>query len=151
MPAWRRRVQMADPTKSAFFWLSAFFFVYCARPEDWFPGLKYIPCAKVTAILAMWGLFTAMGKTKRTFKDVPREGNLLLLGLMFVSGFLSPIWKGGAINHTIDFAKVWIAWMLTFLLITSFERLRRIIFIQASSVAVISLVSIIKGHDQPRL
>jgi hypothetical protein len=73
-----------------FFWLSAFFFVYCARPEDWFPGLKYIPCAKVTAILAMWGLFTALGKTKRTFKDVPKEGKLLLLliGLMFVSGFL---------------------------------------------------------------
>ena len=79
MPAWRRRVQMADPTKSAFFWLSAFFFVYCARPEDWFPGLKYIPCAKVTAILAMWGFFTSLGRTKRTFKDVPKEGKLLLL------------------------------------------------------------------------
>jgi len=23
----------------AFFWLSAFYFVYCARPEDWIPGL----------------------------------------------------------------------------------------------------------------
>ncbi len=153
LPAWRRVTKIADPTKSGFFWLSAFFFVYCARPEDWFPGLKYIPCAKVTAILAMWGLFTALGKTKRTFKDVPKEGKLLLLliGLMFVSGFLSPIWKGGAINHTIDFSKVWIAWMLTFLLITSFERLRTIIEIQAASVAVICLISIIKGHNQPRL
>jgi len=153
LPAWRRVTKIADPTKSGFFWLSAFFFVYCARPEDWFPGLKYIPCAKVTAILAMWGLFTALGKTKRTFKDVPKEGKLLLLliGLMFVSGFLSPIWKGGAINHTIDFSKVWIAWMLTFLLITSFERLRHIIEIQAASVAVICLISIIKGHNQPRL
>jgi O-antigen ligase/polysaccharide polymerase Wzy-like membrane protein len=153
LPAWRRVTKIADPTKSAFFWLSAFFFVYCARPEDWFPGLKYIPCAKVTAILAMWGLFTALGKTKRTFKDVPKEGKLLLLliGLMFVSGFLSPIWKGGAINHTIDFSKVWIAWMLTFLLITSFERLRTIIEIQAGSVAVICLISIIKGYNQPRL
>jgi hypothetical protein len=153
LPAWRRVTKIADPTKSGFFWLSAFFFVYCARPEDWFPGLKYIPCAKVTAILAMWGLFTALGKTKRTFKDVPKEGKLLLLliGLMFVSGFLSPIWKGGAINHTIDFSKVWIAWMLTFLLITSFERLRTIIEIQAASVAVICLISIIKGHSQPRL
>lgn len=153
LPLWRRATKVADPTKSGFFWLSAFFFVYCARPEDWFPGLKYIPCAKVTAILAMWGLFTALGKTKRTFKDVPKEGKLLLLliGLMFVSGFLSPIWKGGAVNHTIDFSKVWIAWMLTFLLITSFERLRAIIEIQAASVAVICLISIVKGHNQPRL
>jgi O-antigen ligase len=153
IPAWRKRIQVADPTKSAFFWLSAFFVVYCARPEDWVPGLGYLPCAKITAILAMWGFFTAMGKTKRTFKDVPQEGKLLLLliALFFISGFLSPIWKGGAISHTIDFAKVWVAWMLTFLLITTFERLRRIIFIQAVSVVVISTVSLIKGHDQPRL
>ena len=149
----RRTVQLADPTKFAFFWLSAFFIVYCARPEDYIPGLNLIPCAKITAILAMWGLFRAWGKTKRTFKDVPKEGKLLLtlIGLFFVAGLLSPIWKGGAINHTIDFSKVWIAWMLTFLLITDFKRLRHIIQIQAVSVAVICAVSIIKGHSRPRL
>ena len=117
-PGWRRLASAVDPTKSAFFWLSAFFVVYCARPEDWIPGLSYLPCAKITAILAMWGLFNAWGKTKRTVKDVPREGKLLfvLVVLLFVSGFLSPIWKAGAISHTIDFSKVWVAWMLTFLL-----------------------------------
>jgi O-antigen ligase len=148
-----RKLPAVDATKFAFFWLSAFFFVYCARPEDWFPGLKYIPCAKVTAILAMWGLFTSLGKTKRTFKDVPKEGKLLLLliGLMFMAGVFSPIWKGGAINHTIDFSKVWVAWMLTFLLITDFTRLRKIITIQAASVSIICIISIIKGHNQPRL
>jgi O-antigen ligase len=153
MPGRRRSIPFADPTKMGFFWLSAFFVVYCARPEDWFPGLKYLPCAKITAILAMWGLFTALGRTKRTFKDVPKEGKLLLLliVIMFVGAFLSPIWKGGAVNHTIDFAKVWIAWMITFMLITTFERLRQIIQIQAASVAVICAISIIKGHNQPRL
>jgi O-antigen ligase len=70
---------------------------------------------------------------------------------MFAGAFLSPIWKGGAVNHTIDFAKVWIAWMITFMLITTFERLRQIIQIQAASVAVICAISIIKGHNQPRL
>ncbi|MFY9648085.1 MAG: O-antigen ligase family protein [Terriglobales bacterium] len=152
-PGRRQAIKLADPTKFAFFWLSAFFFVYCARPEDWFPGLKYIPCAKVTAILAMWGLFTSLGKTKRTFKDIPREGNLLLLliGLYYFAALLSPIWKMGALNHTIDYSKVWVAWILTFLLITDFGRLRQIIEIQAASVAVIATVSIIKGHSQPRL
>jgi len=145
--------RVADPTKGAFFWLTAFFVVYCARPEDWIPGLRYFPLAKITAILALWGLFNALGKTKRTFKDVPKEGKLLLLliGLLFVGGFLSPVWKGGAVNHTIDFSKVWVAWILTFLLITSFDRLRRIIHIQAASVAVICAFSIIKGHNHPRL
>ena len=101
----------------------------------------------------MWGLFTSLGKTKRTFKDIPREGNLLLLliGLYYFAALLSPIWKMGALNHTIDYSKVWVAWILTFLLITDFGRLRQIIEIQAASVAVIATVSIIKGHSQPRL
>lgn len=153
IPSWRRRIQNADPTKQGFFWLGAFFIVYCARPEDWIPLLKYLPLAKITAILAMWSFFQVLGRTKRTFKDVPKEGKLLLalIALYFVGGFLSPVWPGGAVSHTIDYSKVWVAWMLTFLLITTFERLRKIIYIQAASVAVICTISIIKGHDQPRL
>jgi hypothetical protein len=153
MPGRRDSFRLADPTKMGFFWLSAFFVVYCARPEDWVPGLKYLPCAKITAILAMWGMFTALGRTKRTFKDAPVEAKLLLVMILilFLSAFTSPIWIGGAVNHTIDFAKVWVAWMLTFLLITTFDRLRQIIQIQTASVAVICAISIIKGHNQPRL
>jgi O-antigen ligase len=149
----RKLAPIIDSTKGAFFWLSAFFFVYCARPGDWIPGFKYVPLAKITAILAMWGLFSSLGRTKRTFKDIPKEGKYLLamIGLLYVSGFLSPIWKGGAVSRTIDISKVFVAWALTFLLITTFDRLRRIIFIQAASVVVICIVSIIKGHNQPRL
>jgi hypothetical protein len=37
----RRTLQSArDPVQGAFFWLALFYFVYCARPEDWPPGLK---------------------------------------------------------------------------------------------------------------
>jgi hypothetical protein len=137
----------------AFFWLTAFFVVYCARPEDWIPGLKYLPLAKITAIFALWGLFNAMGKTKRTLKDLPKEAGILLImiGLLYVGAFLSPIWIGGAVTHTIDFSKIYIAWVLVFLLITTFDRLRRIIFIQTFSVAVVCAVAIVKGHNLPRL
>src|SRR6266853_7046207 len=92
-PSRTRTFKIADPTKFAFLWLSAFFVVYCARPEDWISGLKSLHLAKITAILAMWGLFSSLGGTKRTFKDVPKEGKYLLamIGLLFVSGFLSPI------------------------------------------------------------
>src|SRR5256885_1223229 len=153
VPERRKPFSAVDPTKGAFFWLAAFFFVYCARPGDWIPGFKYAPLAKITAIRAMGGLFSSLGRTKRTFKDLPKEGRYLLamIGLLYVSGFLSPIWKGGAVSRTIDISKVFVAWALTFLLITTFDRLRRIIFIQAASVVVICIVSIIKGHNQPRL
>ena len=153
LPGKRPPVKMADPTKSAFFWLSGFFVVYCARPEDWIPGLKYAPLAKITAILAIWGLFNSLGRTKRTFKDLPKEARLLLImiGLLFVSAFLSPVWRGGAVSRTIDFSKIYIAWVLVFLLITTFERLRRIIFIQAFSVVVACSAALIMGHSVPRL
>jgi O-antigen ligase len=41
--------------------------------------------------------------------------------------------------------------VLTFLLVTNFQRLRRIIFIQAGSVAIIGVVSILKSRGSARL
>ncbi|MFZ0759494.1 MAG: O-antigen ligase family protein [Candidatus Sulfotelmatobacter sp.] len=139
--------------KGAFFWLSAFYVVYCARPEDWIKVLGYIPLAKITSVLALLGLLASLGRTRRKIRDLPRESNYLLamIGVLFVSALLSPVWKGGALNRTLDFAKVYIVWVLTFLLVTDYGRLRRIIYIQSASVAVISAVSIIMGHSRPRL
>ncbi len=151
--AMAERVKRRAPLGGAFFWLSAFYVVYCARPEDWIPGLQYIPLAKITGVLAFLGLLMSLGRTQRKFKDLPRESFYLLamIGVLTLSAFLSPIWRGGAVNHTIDFAKVYVAWVLTFLLVTNFARLRRVIFIQSASVVVISAVSIIMGHSRPRL
>jgi len=142
-----------DPLRGAFFWLMAFYVVYCARPEDWIPGLAYIPLAKITGICAFIGLLMSLGKTKRTVKDLPREAGYLLamIGLLYVSALFSPIWKGGALARSIEFSKVYVAWVLTFLLVTEFWKLRRVIFIQACSVAVISVISVVKGRSHARL
>ncbi|MFZ0859753.1 MAG: O-antigen ligase family protein [Candidatus Sulfotelmatobacter sp.] len=150
-----RSVELQEPAapSGAFFWLTAFYVVYCARPEDWIPGLGYIPLAKIAGVFALLALLTSLGRTQRKFRDLPRESNYLLamIGVLFMSALLSPVWKGGALKNTLDFAKVWIVWILTFLLVTDFAKLRRLIYIQSASVAVISLVSIILGHNQPRL
>jgi O-antigen ligase len=61
------------------------------------------------------------------------------------------VWKGGALMRTIDFSKMFVAWVLTYLVVTDFQKLRRIIFIQAASVAVIAVVSVIKGRGHERL
>lgn len=142
-----------NATSGAFWWLSMFYIVYCARPEDWIPGLSHIPMAKITGIFAFLGLLISLGKTQRKFKDLPREAFYLLTmcAVLVISGILSPVWRGGALSHTVDFSKVCVAWVLTFLLVTDFSRLRRIIYIQAVSVVVISAVSVIKGHSMPRL
>lgn len=142
------------PAPSAgFFWLTAFYVVYCARPEDWIPGLTHIPLAKIAGVFALLALFTSLGRTQRKVKNIPFEARCLLVMtvVLFLSAVLSPVWKGGALSNTLDFAKVSILWILTFLLVTDFEKLRRLLYIQAASVAIICVVSIILARGQGRL
>ncbi len=144
--------RVADPTKGAFFWLCAFFVVYCARPEDYL-HLEYIPLAKITAIMAIWGLLNCIGRTKRRYKDLPKEAKylLIMIGLLYLGAPLSPVWKSGALLHAMDFSKIYIAWVLVFLLITTFDRLRKIVFIQTFCVVAVCIIAIAKGHNTPRL
>lgn len=153
-PSLRSGSNMRQPAlNGAFFWLSSFYIVYCARPEDWIPGLGYIPLAKITAVLAFLGLLSSLSRAQRKLWNLPREGSYLLalMGVLFLSACLSPVWVGGAVNRSLDFAKVYVVWLLTYLVITNFARLRRMIFIQSACVVVISAVSIVLGHSQPRL
>jgi O-antigen ligase len=139
-----------DVLSGAFFWLSAFYLVYCIRPED----LIRVPfLAKITITGVLLALVSSGGKAQRKLKDLPIEAKYLLAmsAVLFLSALLSPVWRGGAFFGTIDFSKVIVAWILTFLVVTSMQRLHRIIFVQAGSVAVISILSIVKGYNTPRL
>ena len=143
----------SEPLRGAYFWLTVFFVVYCARPEDWIPGLHSVPLAKISGVFAIIGLLLSVGRSKRGLRDFPREALylLLMIGIFFLSAAFSPVWKGGAFFRTLDFSKVFVAWVLTFLAVTSLARLRRVLFIQAASVAVISIVSMVKGASHTRL
>ena len=151
---WSRTLARArEPQAGVFFWLSAFYVVYCVRPEDWIPGLSYIPLAKISAILAIIALVAVIGRTKRRLKHLPLESKYLLgmILLLFLWAPFSPVWRGGAVSRTMEFGKVYFAWVLTFLLVTTLARLRRLILIQAGSVALVSVISVIKGSSHPRL
>jgi O-antigen ligase len=137
----------------AFFWLSAFYLVYCARPEDWISGMGFVPLAKITSVGAVLAFLFGSARGRRKFRELPVEAHLLLamIGILFLSSMLSPVWKGGAISRTMDFAKVWVIWILTFLLVTDLAKFRRIVFIQAASVPLISVLSMVKGRHTVRL
>ena len=142
-----------EPLQGAFFWLTAFYLVYCARPEDWIPGLKYLPLAKITSVCALLALVFSIGRGKRSFRNLPREGRYLIALVCFLvlTSFFSPVWRGGAFVRSLDFAKVAVVWVLTYFVITNFERLRQIIFVQTASVAVIAIISVVRGRNTPRL
>jgi len=142
-----------EPAGGAFFWLCAFWFVYCARPEDWIPGLHYIPLAKITGAMTVFGLLTSGRKGKRSLRDLPLEGRVLVaLDLFLVStALISPVWRTGAFLRALDFAKGGVAWVLTFLVVTNLDRLIRLCMIQAASVSMVAIVSVLKGGRTPRL
>jgi len=119
--------------------------VYFARPGDWIPGLSVVPMAKITAILASLALVFS---TLHNRKKLPREVFylLLLVGQLCLAAGLSPVWRGGAIQSALDFAKVLIIVVIMALIVTTATRLRQLIFVQAASVAVIALVAVLKGH-----
>lgn len=145
--------KVREPQAGVFFWLAAFYVVYCARPEDWIPGLASVPLAKISGILALLGLLMASGRTKRGFRDLPREA-FYFIGIilcLFVAALLTTVWRGGALFKLLDFSKALVVWVLTFFVVTNFDRLRKIIFIQSGAVAIISVVSVIKGRSHPRL
>ena len=138
---------------AGFFWLSAFYVVYCARPEDWIHPLGIIPLAKVTGIGAFLAFLLSVRSGQRKFRDLPREAHYLLafLCVLLIASLTSPIWRGGATSRTLDFSKVYVVWALTFFLVTDILKLRRIMFIQAFSLPLICSYAVLRGHSIPRL
>ncbi len=142
-----------EALSSAFFFLSAFFVVYCSRPEEWVLPLRYVPVAKITAGGALLAFIASASRAERKLKDLPREARYLLalIGYLLLGAVFSPVWRGGAVLRGIEFAKVYVVFLLVFLLITDLRRLSRIIFVQSVSVAVVCVISLVKGHNMPRL
>jgi len=143
----------AKVLKAAFFWLAAFYFVYCARIQDYVTALAYVPLAKISGVFAALSLVLSAGKTQRRLSELPREASylFLLIAVLFASAVVSPVSRGDAFFNTLDFSKVYVGWILTFLLITTFQRLRLIVLIQVGSVALVSVAALVKGHSVPRL
>src|ERR1700752_1163610 len=81
--------------------LAAFAWLYYYRPEDFIPGLSYIPMAKITGIFAFLALVVGLfsgGKFKLP-KAVLYLWLLLFQMLMCVPFAL---WKGGAFSTIAD-------------------------------------------------
>ena len=132
------------PYAGAFFWIMAFFVVYCARPEDWVPGLVYIPLAKVTGLLALGAFLVGVGHERQ---GLPRELVCLVL-LMVQFCFTIPFasWHGGAFWRVVEFSKIVLILLVMARAVNTLERLRRLIYVQAACVATIVVVTVIKGY-----
>ena len=128
--------------------LAAFVWLYYYRPEDFIPGLSYIPMAKITGIFAILALVAGLmggGKVK-----VPRSVLFLwLLLLQMLMCIPTALWMGGALSAVTDkFLKAVVIATLVSLVVVTLGELRKLLWIQVSAVALVVFVSILLRHTK---
>lgn len=145
VPSQRKRPRHKQQLGEAYISLLLFMVVYCARPEDWIPGLSSVPLAKIAGVLALVAFLLSLDQIRQR---LPREVIfvVLLTGQLFLTVPMSSVWRGGALNTTLDFAKVVLVVLVMVMAVNTLARLRQLLFIQAASVAAISAVAVWKGR-----
>jgi O-antigen ligase len=122
--------------------LLMFSFLYYARPEDFIPGMSYIPVGKISGGIALLGLLAGWGR-RRT--KIPLEIKLVLL-LFFDLCLTVPFafWRGGALDVVVNqFSKAAIVALLISMIVNTTDELRRMLWVQAAAVAAMTIASIL--------
>jgi O-antigen ligase len=119
--------------------------VYFARPEDWIPGLAAVPLAKITGILILVPLVFSFSNIRWRMPQEVIFLSLLVAQLWLTVPF-SPVYRRGAFNVMLDFSKVLPLVIVIYGTVRSMKRLRRILFVQAASIAAIAITSIVNRH-----
>jgi len=123
-----------------------FSFLYYFRPEDIIPGLAPLHLAKVTGGLALLALL--LGSKKGRPKKLPLELKLIFaLYLWLILTIPFAYWRGGSFDVVFwEFSKaVIIALVLTLCASHTFQ-LRRLIFVQAFGVTLMTIASVVVNH-----
>ena len=145
--SWSSRLQSsvsAQPRRPLVYGaLAIFAWLYYYRPEDFIPGLGYIPWAKITGVFAILALFVGMlsgGKFK-----IPRAVQYLWL-LLFQMSMCVPlaIWRGGAFATVSEkFSKAVVVAMLISMAVVTVKELRKLLWIQVSAVSLVVFFSVL--------
>ena len=147
---WSARLQSAVPAQArrpiVYGALVAFAWLYYYRPEDFIPGLNYIPMAKITGVFAILALLFGMlsaGKLK-----IPRAVQFLwLLLLQMAICIPTALWRGGAFVTVFErFSKAVVAAMLISMAVVTVRELRKLLWIQVSAVSLVVLFSLLARH-----
>ena len=66
VPSLRRKIlKHKQQLGEAYIALLLFMVVYCARPEDWIPGLSSVPLAKIAGVLALVAFLLSLDQMRR--------------------------------------------------------------------------------------
>src|SRR5579863_9126022 len=125
-----------------------FTYMYFVRPEDFIPGLVYIPVARISGGIALLALM--FGARAKDRNKLPLE--LKLLAVLLVHMLLTIVfasWPGGAFEMVVNrFSKGVIIAFLVYLAVDTIDELRKLLLIQAATIALVTLASILVHHTQ---
>jgi O-antigen ligase len=121
---------------------------YFLRPEDFIPGLNIIPLGKVAGGIALAALIFAVKPKDRG--KLPAECKVLLVLLAhLILTIPFAYWRGGAFDTVINrFSKGPIVALLIAMAVTQVFQLRKLLFIQAGTVALITVACLVVRHMQ---
>ena len=121
---------------------------YFLRPEDFLPGLSIIPMGKIAGGIALAALIFAVKPKDRG--KLPAECKVLLVLLAhLILTIPFAYWRGGAFDTVINkFSKGPIVALLIAMAVTQVFQLRKLLYIQAATVSLITVASIIARHTQ---
>lgn len=126
--------------------LVLFSYYYFIRPEDFIPGLDVIPLAKIMGGIALLALL--FGANARKGQKIPLELKVLTLLLihMLITVPLA-YWRGGAYEFVVNrFSKGVIVAYLVVFSVRKVNELRRLLMIQAGTVVLITIASVLVRH-----
>ena len=120
-----------------------FAFLYYMRPQDVIPGLEVLPLEKIGGGVALLAL--VFGVLPKDRGKIPAELKILLLLLAdMILTIPFAFWRGGAFDAVFTkFSKGVIVGLLIGLIISKVYEMRRLLYIQAGSVAFIAVASVI--------
>lgn len=123
--------------------LVVFSFLYYTRPQDVIPGLSVIPVEKIIGGVALAAMVAGLA-TRRLKAKVPIEIKLLLL--LFADLCLAipfAFWRGGSFAVVFEqFSKAVLIALLVAMVVQNVGQLRRLLWLQAAAVALMTWSSI---------
>ena len=143
--SWTARARTAfDQGRRPFVYgaLVTFSALYYFRPEDFIPGLNYIPMARIAGFVGAVALIIGMMGGRARVPHVVKILWLLLAQMALCVPFA--LWPGGAFTRVFEnFAKAVIVAMLISMAVVTTRELRKLLWIQVSAVALVTVASIL--------
>ncbi|HEY6768491.1 MAG TPA: O-antigen ligase family protein [Candidatus Sulfotelmatobacter sp.] len=128
--------------------LVLFSLIYFIRPEDYIPGLNYVPIAKIAGGVALLALVFGVPASQRQKLPIELKVLIVLLAHMLLCVVFSS-WRGGSFDAVVNkFSKGVIVAILVYLAATKLTEIRRLLWIQAATIAIATVISILVHHTE---